>query len=162
MWKLLLNFIPGIGPFLSSAASFVAAHWKFFVIAAMIGCIAYQNTQSKRWFFMVPTIPYYEQLVAEQKTEITKLNDVVTTATTANTQLTNTITALNGDISQWQEKSAELQNENAALQSTVNVIRTNTNTKVTTILNGPVPATCEASIDYLRKQIGGLAWPSIK
>lgn len=158
MWKFLLNFIPGVGPFLSAAGSFIAAHWKFFIIAAMVGCIWYQNTQSKRWLFTLGTIPYYEQTVIKQKDTIDKLNSALDTSTKANAVLAGTITALNADVSTWAEKSKELEQQNIALQANVTQVRTDTDAKIKAILNGPAPVTCEDSINYLRNQIPGLIW----
>lgn len=158
MWKLLLNFIPGVGPFLSAAADFVAAHWKFFVIAAMIGTLAYQNFATKRFVFFLETIPHEQLVIKQDEATIAGLKNDLQQAVTANQKLSTAIGALNTTVGDWEAKTTELQKENDALQGKLNQMRTDTNKKVTTILNSKTPATCEASIDFLRTEKKDLSW----
>ena len=158
MLKFLLNFIPGIGPFLSAASGifssvfgFVLQHWKFFTIAAMVGTIVYQNEAKTRFVFGLNTIPYLQVQVVSLKKDLAQAVD-------ANQKLTTSIGALNTTVGEWEAKTAALQKQNDALQSKLNQMRTDTNKKVQDILNGKTPTTCEASIDFLRQEKGGLTW----
>lgn len=158
MWKLLLNFIPGIGPFISEGATFIAKHWKVFVILGMLGCIWYQNFAKDRFVFGLQTIPHLElQLVQNQK-DITALKTYLATAVTANNKLTSDISSLNVVVGQWKGISDKLQKQNAVLQSTLDKQRIVNNKKVQDILNKKTPATCEESIVFLRNERGVLIW----
>lgn len=158
MWKLLLNFIPGVGPFLSAATSFVAAHWKFFVIAAMIGTLAYQNFSTKRFVFFLETIPHEQLVINQQKSDIAALHNALNIVVSSNQKLTTSIGALNTTVGDWEAKTTELQKQNDALQGKLNQMRTDTNKKISDILNTVTPTTCEASIDFLRTEKKDLSW----
>lgn len=158
MWKLLLNFIPGIGPFISKGATFIAKHWKVFAILGMLGCIWYQNFAKTRFVFGLQTIPHLELQIVQDKKDITGLKADLATAVAANQKLTGDISALNSVVGQWKDVSDKLQKQNGALQGNLNKMRTANNKKVQDILNGKTPATCEDSIEFLRNEKRVLTW----
>jgi uncharacterized coiled-coil protein SlyX len=158
MLKFLLNFIPGIGPALSAAWSFIAAHWHFFAVAAIVGMLAYQNFSNTRFLFGIPTIPHLEQQVAADKVEIDTLTKDLDIAAKANATLAKSITDQNTTIGQWKDVSDKLQKQNDALVGTLAQMQHDTSTQVTAILKGKTPETCEASIQYLRDMRQKLTW----
>jgi hypothetical protein len=158
MWKFILNFIPGIGPALSAAWGFVTDHWQFFAVAIMIGMLAYQNFSVTRFVFGLPTIPHLEQQVAADQVVIKKLNSDLDVATTANAKLTADIQTQNKTIKEWADISQKLKEQNAKLQGTLDGMRVATDRNVNAILNSQTPATCEASIQYLRDMKHNLVW----
>lgn len=158
MWKFLLNFIPGVGPFLSEgwellshAGSYIAKHWIVFLFLAMAGTIWYQNFASTRFLFGFDTLPHERQQVAQLQSQLQ-------TAVTANQKLTSDIAAVNGIVGQWKSVSDGLQKQNNALQGKLNQERAANDKKVQDILSGTTPTTCEGSIDFLRDESGALTW----
>lgn len=165
MWKLLLNFIPGIGPFLSEGATlvggiftYIGRHWKVFAVLAMLGCIWYQNFEKTRFVFGLETIPHMNIQIEQDKKDIAGLKADLQVAATANKTLTGDIGSLNTVVGQWKSVSNNLQKQNAALQGKLDQERVANNKKVQDILNGKPPTTCEGSIDYLRQEKGALTW----
>ena len=158
MWKMLLNFIPGVGPFLSTLGTFIVDHWKFFAIATMIGMLGYQNFSSTRFLFGIPTIPHLKQQVNSDQVEIKQLQANLKTASDANAKLTASIQAQDLAIAQWANVSEDLKQDNAKLQATLDDMYKTNNNKVDNILKTKPPATCEASIQYLRDSKQKLGW----
>jgi regulator of replication initiation timing len=165
MWKLLLNFVPGVGPFLSEGATllggiftYIGRHWKVFAVLAMIGCIAYQNFEKTRFVFGLETIPHMNIQIEQDKKDIAGLKADLAVAVTANQKLTGDISSLNVVVGQWKSVSDKLQKQNDALQGTLDKQRIANNKKVQDILNGKTPVTCEDSIGYLRNEKGALTW----
>lgn len=158
MWKLLLNFIPGVGPFLSAAGSFIANHWQFFAVAGMVGMLAYQNFSATRFLFGIPTIPHFTQQLAADQVTIGQLKSDLKIATDANAKLTKSIQDQNLTIQQWAVISEHLKQDNAKLQTTLDNMRTTNENNVKHILNGKTPTSCEASIQYLRDMSQKLVW----
>jgi regulator of replication initiation timing len=140
MFKFILNFIPGVGPFVSAIGGFVAKNWKLVMLAALIGTIAYQNLSATRFVLGAQTIPYLEQQLVAKQTEIAELKNTLQVAVEANDNLTKAIETTNATIKEWVDIS------NA------------TDTQVTDILNADTPKTCEASIQYLRDMKQKLTW----
>lgn len=158
MWKFLLNFIPGVGPFLSEGwtllggiGSYVAKHWIVFLFLAMAGTIAYQNLSKTRFIFFAETIPHLQA-------QVTQLQGALNQAVAANQKLTTDISAVNGIVGQWESVSNNLQKQNQALQGQLNQERVANDKKVQDILNSQTPTTCEGSIDFLRQESGVLQW----
>lgn len=165
MFKLLLNFIPGVGPFLSEGwtllggvGGYIAKHWIVFLFLGMAGTIGYQNFASTRFVFGLNTVPYLEKKIAQDQIDIAGLKHDVQIAADANKQLTVSIGALNTDVGQWKSISDGLQKKNDALQGQLVQMRKDTDKKIQNILNAPTPKTCEASIDFLRKERSELTW----
>lgn len=158
MFKFLLNFIPGVGPVVSSVVGFVGQHWHFFAIAGMIGMLAYQNFSDTRFLFGVPTIPHLEQQVAADQVTINQLKSDLDIAAKANAGLTKTITDDNATVQQWKDVSDKLQAQNNALVGTLAQMQKDSNSQVIAILKGQTPQTCEASIQYLRDMKSKLVW----
>lgn len=162
MFKFLLDFIPGVGPFLSAAASgigdFVSKHWKVLLVALMLGTIAYQNFSSRRFVFFIETIPYLESRVATDEAQIKKLQADVVEAATANATLTRTIQDDNATVKQWMTISDSLQKQTDALVGTLKQMNAENNKTVTSILNSKTPQTCEESIQFLRDEQENLKW----
>ena len=165
MFGFLLNFIPGVGPLLATAGTilsnvldFVMKHWKFFAIASLVGCIAYQNFEPTRFVFGLETIPHEQLVIKQDQVQIANLKDALNQAVTANQKLTTSIGALNTTVGEWEAKTSELQKENDALAGKLADLRVQTNKKVQDILNSKTPTSCEASIDFLRTEKGGLTW----
>lgn len=158
MWKLLLNFIPGVGPFLSAAADFVTKHWKFFVIAGMIGTLAYQNFSVHRFVFGVETIPHEQLIIKQDEAQIANLKDDLKQAVDANKKLTFSIGALNTTVGEWKSRTDELEAQNQLLQGNLDQMRVDTDKKVQDILNIKTPTTCKDSIDLLRFEREKLTW----
>ncbi len=165
MWKFLLNFILGVGPFLSEGAtlvgnafSFVMKHWLVFLFLGMAGTIAYQNFANDRFLLGLQTVPHLEAQIAQDQKDITGLKADLATAVAANNKLTGDIGSLNVVVGQWKSISDDLQKKNAALQGTLDKERVANNKKVQDILNGKTPVTCEDSIGFLRQEKGALTW----
>ena len=158
MFKFLLNFIPGVGPAISAAWSFICEHWHFFAVAAIVGMLAYQNFSDTRFLFGLPTIPHLEAQVAQQQTTIDSLKKDLDIAAKANAALTKTITDQNDTIGQWKTITEKLEKNNDVLAATLKQMQHDTNAQVTEILKGKTPETCEASIQYLRDMRQQLKW----
>lgn len=165
MFKFLLNFIPGVGPFLSAAWTyvtiafqFVVKHWKFFSIAALVGLIVYQNEVTTRFLFGLETIPHMRQVVAEKDKSIVQLKADLKTAVEGNKQLTTSIAQLNTTVGEWKKTSDDLKKKNAELQKRLTQMRKDNDKKVQDILNQKTPQTCEESIDFLRDKRLSLTW----
>ena len=130
MFKFLLNFIPGVGPFLSSAVSgigsFIAKNWKIIIVAAMIGFIAYQNFSSTRFVFFVNTIPYLEHQITSQQKQISTLKSDLVIAAAANARLAQAIKNNNNTVQQWMNISSTLQNKITLLNAKLNKWRLQT------------------------------------
>ncbi len=155
---LLLKFLPGIEPILTNIENFIVKHWKGIVICLMIGTIAYQNFSEHRFVLWIPTIPYLEQQVAKDQVEIKQLKTDLDIAAKANAALAGTIQQDNATVQQWKDVSDRLQKQNQALQVQLVQMRKDNNKKVSDILNGTTPTTCEASIQYLRDMKSKLGW----
>lgn len=158
MWKFLLNFIPGVGPFLSEGwtlfsgiGGYIAKHWVVFLFLGMAGTILYQNEATTRFVFGFDTLPYERQ-------QIVKLQADLKLAVDANQKLTTNIEALNSTVGQWKSISDDLQKKNGQLQGTLDKERVVNNKKVQDILNSKTPTTCEGSIEFLRQESGALTW----
>jgi len=158
IFSFVTNFIPGVGPFISTGLSFVGKYWKEFAVGAMIGIIAYQNFSATRFLLGAPTIPHLQQVVAQDQVQIKTLTGQVKQAGDANASLTNDIKAVNADVAKWKAISDQLQAQNDALQGKLNAIQVQTQTKINNISKLPTPTTCEGSMDLLRKQIPNLTW----
>lgn len=158
MWKLLLNFIPGIGPFVSAAGTFIADHWKIIAVAVMIGMLAYQNFSSTRYLLWIPTIPHLQQELAQEQLLNKKLSASLDIAVKSNTMLATRINDNNATVQQWKDVSDKLQKQNDALVGTLALMQANTHKQVMAILAGKTPQTCEASIQYLRDIRPQLTW----
>lgn len=163
--KLLLNFIPGIGPimsaistFFSTALAFVVKHWKFFAIGALVGTILYQNFATTRFVFGLETIPHEQTVIAQRDKDIVGLKANLATVVTANKNLTDSIGQLNSTIGQWKSITDDLKKKNADLQKRLNQMRVDTDKKVKDILNTKTPVTCEDSFDFLRAIREKLTW----
>jgi predicted PurR-regulated permease PerM len=162
VFKFLLNFIPGVGPFLSSAfsgfGSFIAKHWKAFLVILMIGTIAYQNFSPTRFVFFVNTIPYLEHKMETQQAEIKSLHSDLMVAARANAMLVQEIKNNNATVQQWMNISKKLQNENNKLAVTIKHMNESNAISVNKILNGKTPTSCKASIQYLKNMGKKLKW----
>lgn len=158
MWKLLLNFIPGIGPFVSAAGTFIADHWKIIAVAVMIGMLAYQNFSSTRYLLWIPTIPHLQQQLVQEQLLNKKLSASLDIAIKSNTMLATRINDNNATVQQWKDVSDKLQKQNDALVGTLALMQANTHKQVLAILAGKTPQTCEASIQYLRDIRPQLTW----
>lgn len=155
---LLLTFLPKIEPFLTMAEQFIAKHWKGICICLMIGMLAYQNFSAHRYVLWIPTIPYLEQQVAKDQVQIKQLTADLDIAAKANTNLTKTIENTNTTVEQWKAVSDQLQKKNQALQGQLNQERVVSNKKISDILSGATPTSCEASVEYLRQMESKLTW----
>jgi peptidoglycan hydrolase CwlO-like protein len=158
MWKVLLNFIPGVGPFLSEGwtllsgvGSYIAKHWVMFLFLGMAGTIWYQNAAQTRFVFGLETVPHLRAQIVQLQAQVKQVED-------ANAKLTNNISSLNSVVGQWKSVSDGLQKKNDALQGILDKERVANNKKVQNILNSKTPTTCEGSIDFLRQQKGQLTW----
>jgi len=165
MFGFLLNFIPGVGPILaaagpilSNALDFVMKHWKFFAISALIGMLVYQNECKTRFVFDIETIPHLQVQLQQDQVQIASLKDALAQTVAANQKLTVSIGALNTTVGDWEAKTTELQKQNDLLAGKLTQMRKDTDTKVSNILNDKTPATCEASIDFLRAEKTNLGW----
>lgn len=156
--KLALNFIPGVGPFLSSASDLISKHWKAVVIGTMIGLLAYQNFSSTRFLLWMPTIPHLKAEVVQRDAKIKTLQGELDTSIKANEKLTTTIIAQNDVIGEWKTISEGLQKKSDEILGELTSMRKESNTATQKILNGQTPKTCEDSIDYLRNMRSQLTW----
>lgn len=155
---LLLTLLPKIEPFLTMLEQFIVKHWKAICICLMIGMLSYQNFSHTRYALFIPTIPYLQDQVASDKVLIKQLQDGLAVAAKANDGLTKTIEKQNSTVLEWKAISDTLTAKTLALQGQLNSERVVNNKKVQTILNGDVPKTCEASVEYLRKMESQLTW----
>src|SRR5271167_1153811 len=109
---LLLKFLPGIEPFLTTLEQFVLTHWKGICILLMIGMLGYQNFSDRRFVLWIQTIPYLEQQVAKDQTQIKQLTNDLDIAAKAKSMLTSTIQQDDATVKQWAQISADLQKKN--------------------------------------------------
>ena len=131
------------------AFAFSIEHWKEIAVALMLCTIIYQNTFEKRYFFWVNTIPYLQNVIAQQQ-------EVIDEVVEANNTLSAAIETTNRQIEEWKQVSEQLERDNAALSGELKGLRQSTLDQVELILRGPTPVGCEAAIEYLRQGIPGL------
>lgn len=129
----------------------ILKHWQAGVIALLLAIVFYQNTFDHRVFFWADTIPYLKTLVDEQQEQIELVAN-------ANEMLSNAIERNNERVEEFRTLSAELEQNNLALQTENEALRGRTMTQVTRILQSSTPASCEAAIDFLRNSIPTLQY----
>jgi len=155
---LFLTFLPKIEPFFTAVENFIVAHWKGVLIVLMASFIFYQNFSNTRFLFDIQTIPHLNAQLATDEAQIKTLKSDLDIAAKANAGLTTTIQNQNATINQEAVISAQLQKKNAALATQLATERVANKKKVSDILNGQVPQSCEASVQYLRQMESKLSW----
>jgi len=139
----LLNF--------KSMIPFIITHWKTIAIGGMMAIIVYQNVFETRIFFGAETIPSLTKRLAAAE-------DAIDICKKGNDTLAASIVERNNEVDKWRIISKNLEKNIKSLENILRDNRADTNKTVSEILANKTPATCEASIDYLRNIRKGITW----
>ena len=127
---------------------FLDKFWREMLIVSLMGSIFYLTQVETRYLFGMDTIPYLQNQNDE-------LLAGLATCANGNELLTSTIKTRNDEIGEWKEVSDKLEQKNKRLYHEIGKLRGKTNAKVTGILSGSTPESCDAAFQYLRDSAVG-------
>lgn len=127
----------------------VMKHWQKFLVLLLVAIIYNQNFMTLQVFkvFGIETIPHLKQewQLTKEDLDQCKQNKLV---------LESKIATLNDQIDRWAKVSSALQQKQNNLVAEIARLKAQSNQQVTDVLEGPVPESCEAAIDYLKQSAG--------